>query len=469
MLNGNFDQAVACCLEAGRVADALVLAASGGPELWTQTRDAYLSSSSTPFMATLSAVVHQDFSKYVAESDLSMWKETLALLNTYAAPEELSTLCNQLGERLESDPAAATLCYMCAANIPKTCALWEEYHVQTETPSALLDLMEKLAIFQEAAQTKEGFALVASKVTKFAEILSAQGCLPAAMHYLLSLRTTSFSSRRWSSPSGSTATIRLFWRRRRPRRGRCSTLRSLRMCTSSAPPCSSRSSPRRARWASLHSTTHGHSRCSSRSPNRRSSHTPRSSSTSRRSRSSSRPTSRHSSQPISHRRNPPTSPRPSRSSRRLSQGAQWYGAQPPQPPAYAAGPTTRTPAPAPAPAPAYAYQPPPQPAPTPQPPAQPPRSSARQLLLPPRHRHRQVIRRTLRSQRPLPRQRTPISRRRSRRQRRSHRVDRRLEASAPSHQADHLPAMPAAASHADARARSCACTGACTTAAKAEL
>ena len=49
MLNGNFDQAVACCLEAGRVADALVLAASGGPELWTQTRDAYLSSSTTFF------------------------------------------------------------------------------------------------------------------------------------------------------------------------------------------------------------------------------------------------------------------------------------------------------------------------------------------------------------------------------------------------------------------------------------
>ena len=192
MLNGNFDTAVACCLEAGRVADALVLAASGGPELWTQTRDKYLASAATPFMATLSAVVHQDFGKYVADSDLNCWKETLALLNTYAAPEELSSLCNQLGERLERDPAAATLCYMCAANLPKTTALWETYHVaspdgsHTET-AALLDLMEKLAVFQEAAQTKEGFALVASKVTKFAEILSSQGCLPAAMQYLLSL------------------------------------------------------------------------------------------------------------------------------------------------------------------------------------------------------------------------------------------------------------------------------------------
>ena len=82
MLNGNFKAAVDCCLKAGRVADALVLAASGGPELWTSTRDAYLSSSASPFMSTLTAVVHQDFAKYVAESDLALWKESLALLNT---------------------------------------------------------------------------------------------------------------------------------------------------------------------------------------------------------------------------------------------------------------------------------------------------------------------------------------------------------------------------------------------------
>ena len=88
-------------------------AASGGPELWTSTRDRYLQSAATPFMSTLAAVVHQDFAAYVASSDLANWKETLALLNTYAAPEELSTLCNQLGERLSDEPAAATLCYIC--------------------------------------------------------------------------------------------------------------------------------------------------------------------------------------------------------------------------------------------------------------------------------------------------------------------------------------------------------------------
>ena len=131
MLGGNLEAAVACCLRAGRMADALVLAASGGPELWTATRDEYLQSSRTPFMQTLSAIVHQDFAKFVLESELASWKETLGLINTYSGAEELGLLCNQLGERLEAecaDSAAATLCYMCAANIAKVTELRQSHH-----------------------------------------------------------------------------------------------------------------------------------------------------------------------------------------------------------------------------------------------------------------------------------------------------------------------------------------------------
>ena len=191
MLNGNFGGAVECCLQAGRVADALVLAASGGPELWTATRDRFLQSSRTPFGRTLAAVVHQDFNRYVEEADLAHWKETLALLNTYASPDELSALCNQLGDRLEANPAAATLCYMCAANIERTVKLWEMYYTapsaESGETSALLDMMEKLAVFQDAAQTRDGFALVAAKVTQFAEMLAAQGCSYQALQHVLAL------------------------------------------------------------------------------------------------------------------------------------------------------------------------------------------------------------------------------------------------------------------------------------------
>lgn len=59
MLQGHFEAAANFCMRAGRVSDALVLAASGGPELWKAIRDEYLLSCSSPFMKTLNAVVHQ--------------------------------------------------------------------------------------------------------------------------------------------------------------------------------------------------------------------------------------------------------------------------------------------------------------------------------------------------------------------------------------------------------------------------
>ena len=195
MLNGNFEAAVDCCLKAGRLADALVLAASG-PELWTATRDKYLQTAQTPFMRMLGAVVHEDFAGYVGASSLATWRETLALLNTYAGPTELSPLCNQLGDRLHAergDSAAATVCYMCAANVEKVTELWSEHHfgngadASADGVASLLDFMEKLVVFQEAAQTKQGYALVSAKVCEFAELLASQGCLPAAMGYLLHL------------------------------------------------------------------------------------------------------------------------------------------------------------------------------------------------------------------------------------------------------------------------------------------
>jgi len=116
LLHGNFEQAVARCLSLGRVADALVLAAAGGQDLWVATRDTYLWSKGGVF-AQVRAITHGDWGAYVAQSALGAWKETLGLLATYASVGELRALSGQLGARLEaSDAAAATLCHMCAAD-----------------------------------------------------------------------------------------------------------------------------------------------------------------------------------------------------------------------------------------------------------------------------------------------------------------------------------------------------------------
>ena len=57
--------------------------------------------------------------------------------------------------------------------------LWQSHHSTSEggATAALLDLIEKLVVFQEAAQSKQGYALVADKVVQFAELLASQGRL----------------------------------------------------------------------------------------------------------------------------------------------------------------------------------------------------------------------------------------------------------------------------------------------------
>ena len=65
VLNGHFEAAVAHCMKSGRMSDALVLAASGGPDLWTATRDKYLEISASPFSRTLQSIVHQVYLLYL--------------------------------------------------------------------------------------------------------------------------------------------------------------------------------------------------------------------------------------------------------------------------------------------------------------------------------------------------------------------------------------------------------------------
>lgn len=47
---GDYKKAVAQCISANRLADALVIAHVGGPTLWEHTRDQYLKSSRSPYL-----------------------------------------------------------------------------------------------------------------------------------------------------------------------------------------------------------------------------------------------------------------------------------------------------------------------------------------------------------------------------------------------------------------------------------
>lgn len=188
LLVGNLTAAVELCFKSGKMAEALLLASGGGTTLWTRARDEYLRLQGDSFLTTVGNIMTNDFSKLVANSNLAHWMETLAIIATYSN-REYQALCEQLAERLEKekfDIRSAVICYICAKNFPKTVSIWANTHVASQGSQklALQDLVEKMAVLQDATKFSQADPLFSQKLTKYAEILANSGRLTAAMRYL---------------------------------------------------------------------------------------------------------------------------------------------------------------------------------------------------------------------------------------------------------------------------------------------
>ncbi|KAJ4971026.1 hypothetical protein NE237_004125 [Protea cynaroides] len=187
---GDYKGAVAQCISANRMADALVIAHVGGASLWESTRDQYLKKSHSPYLKVVSAMVTNDLMSLVNTRPLTTWKETLALLCTFAQREEWTLLCDTLASRLmlAGNTLAATLCYICAGNINKTVEIWSR-NLKAEQEGRpyidlLQDLMEKTIILALATGQKQFSATLSKLVENYAELLASQGLLTTAMEYL---------------------------------------------------------------------------------------------------------------------------------------------------------------------------------------------------------------------------------------------------------------------------------------------
>ncbi|GAB4828035.1 Protein transport protein Sec31B [Ancistrocladus abbreviatus] len=187
---GDYKCAVVQCIAANKMADALVIAHVGGASLWESTRDQYLKLSHSPYLRVVSAMVNHDLKSLVKTRPLKSWKETLALLCTFAQREEWTLLCDTLASKLmvAGNTLAATLCYICAGNIDKTVEIWSRsLSAEPEGKSyvdRLQDLMEKTIVFALATGQKRFSAGLCKLVEKYIEILASQGLLSTAMEYL---------------------------------------------------------------------------------------------------------------------------------------------------------------------------------------------------------------------------------------------------------------------------------------------
>ncbi|KAL7239141.1 hypothetical protein ACSBR2_005108 [Camellia fascicularis] len=196
---GDYKGAVALCISANKMADALVIAHVGGASLWDSARDQYLKTSHSPYLKVVSAMVNNDLMSLVNSRPLKSWKETLALLCTFAQREEWTSLCDTLASRLMAvgNTLAATLCYICAGNIDKAVEIWSRSlttdHEGKSYVDLLQDLMEKTIVLALATGQKQFSASLCKLVEKYAEILASQGLLTTAMEYLKLMGTDELS------------------------------------------------------------------------------------------------------------------------------------------------------------------------------------------------------------------------------------------------------------------------------------
>ncbi|RMC13707.1 hypothetical protein DUI87_08785 [Hirundo rustica rustica] len=194
LLTGNFESAVDLCLHDNRMADAIILAIAGGQDLLSRTQEKYFAKMRSKITRLITAVVTKNWKEIVQSCDLQNWREALAAVLTYARPDEFTALCDLLGSRLENEgdsvlQTQACLCYICAGNVDKLVACWTKVQ-DGNSPLSLQDLIEKVVILRKAVQLTQAVdpnamgALLAEKMSQYANLLAAQGSLAAALTFL---------------------------------------------------------------------------------------------------------------------------------------------------------------------------------------------------------------------------------------------------------------------------------------------
>nr|CAD7198534.1 unnamed protein product [Timema douglasi] len=192
LLLGNIEAAVDLCFQEERYADAIILAMTGGSDLLAKAQYLYFQKTKGPLASLISAVVTEDWSHVIKTCEVDSWKEALAATLTHSKNDEYPYLCEQLGDRLESEangPLAlnAHLCYICAGNLNRVVESWTDTF-KPNTPAKLQELVELVMILQKAVEQQGRPVQVTGKLaellSRYASLLAAQGSLETALTYL---------------------------------------------------------------------------------------------------------------------------------------------------------------------------------------------------------------------------------------------------------------------------------------------
>ncbi|SPO05762.1 related to Protein transport protein SEC31 [Cephalotrichum gorgonifer] len=209
---GNFAKATDICLKEDRMADAFLIANCGGQELVDKVQSAYLASkkSSPSYVRLLGSVITKDLWDVVNNAGLDNWKEIMAVLCTFSSPEEFSSLCEALGDRIESQGARkdASFCYLVGSKLEKVVPIWISALEEAEKSrlseaqdgssfsihaKTLQDFIEKVTVFRQVSKFQDSetgltsgwkLAPLYNKYIEYADIVASHGQLATAQKYL---------------------------------------------------------------------------------------------------------------------------------------------------------------------------------------------------------------------------------------------------------------------------------------------
>jgi protein transport protein SEC31 len=206
---GDFKTAVDGCLRSNRLSDALILAVLGGEDLWKETRQHVLDRRMDNLLGRVtSTAVSRDLHKFVDESSIEHWQDSLAMICTYAT-DDFADLARTLGNRIvESNPHAAKLCFMIAGDLHRSFAMWfaeatdGSDSMEALTPAAavrsgggtLQNIVAKICVFlratgqdklvEENGENVKTLQNMADILTNYALILCSQGLIEEALFCL---------------------------------------------------------------------------------------------------------------------------------------------------------------------------------------------------------------------------------------------------------------------------------------------
>ncbi|KAK2196838.1 bifunctional Protein transport protein SEC31-like/WD40-YVTN repeat-like-containing domain superfamily/WD40-repeat-containing domain superfamily/WD40 repeat [Babesia duncani] len=191
---GNFPEAARQALKRNNIAEALLLAYAGGPDLWLEISQEVTRKANDPFIRTVFHLMQGDIGAIVANSDLGDWRETLSCIcNIYSTNRpEFQELAGKLADRLFDSYArgdskhlvAASVAYLCSSNVPKILETWrllQDDHGSLDTKARLLVRCTALASIMRHPSLSDvigmNATLVAEALVEAGEIGKALDCL----------------------------------------------------------------------------------------------------------------------------------------------------------------------------------------------------------------------------------------------------------------------------------------------------